>query len=75
MSDSNTKMQQFEVQGMHCNSCALSIDWEVEDVEGVVDSTTSYAKGTTQVVFDESKASMDAILGAIKTAGFEARPV
>ena len=63
------------IDGMHCNSCAMSIDWEVEDVDGVSDSSTSYAKGLTRVTFDPRTVSADMILAAIGRAGFTGRRV
>ena len=64
----------YKIQGMHCTSCAMTIDWEIEDVEGVEEASTSYAKALTSVTYDPSRASDEAILAAIKRAGFEATP-
>ncbi|MEP7166730.1 MAG: heavy-metal-associated domain-containing protein [Candidatus Woesebacteria bacterium] len=44
----------FKTSGMHCVSCALNIDGALEDVSGVLSSTTSYAKSQTTVEFDEN---------------------
>ena len=73
MSASN--QQQFRIEGMHCSSCAMSIDMEIEDVEGVSDASTSFAKATTVVTFDPQRASSDQIVAAIKRAGFEPQPL
>jgi copper chaperone CopZ len=45
----------FKIDGMHCTSCSMSIDGELEDTEGVVESKTSYAKAKTTVVYDPTK--------------------
>lgn len=63
------------IDGMHCNSCAMSIDWEVEELDGVSDSSTSFAKASTRVTYDPSRVAPDAILAAVERAGFTARPI
>lgn len=65
----------FGIDGMHCNSCAMSIDWEVEEVEGVSESSTSYARGSTRVTYDPRAVTTEAILDAIGRAGFGGRLV
>ncbi len=60
----------FKISGMHCASCAMSIDGELEDMG--VESKTSYAKSETEVTFDESKISIESIIGAIRKLGYEA---
>lgn len=42
------------VSGMHCSSCALSIDNALEDIPGVLESHTNYAKGETVVRVNDS---------------------
>ncbi len=47
--------KKFKITGMHCTSCAMNIDGELEDTEGVKESSTNYAKQETEVEFDEKK--------------------
>jgi len=61
---------EFSIDGMHCTSCAMSIDWEVEEVDGVADSSTSFAKRTTRVTYDPDKVLTETLLAAIGRAGF-----
>jgi copper chaperone len=70
----STVKHTFVVSGMHCNSCAISIDWELEDVEGVACARTNYPKGRTEVTFDPSRVSPQDILDVITRAGFTAAP-
>lgn len=72
MSQPNT--QRFSIQGMHCTSCAVSIDWEIEDVEGVELAKTNFADAVTEVTFDAARVSTDDILAAVTRAGFTAQP-
>ena len=65
----------FAIAGMHCASCAMSIDWELEDLDGVTEARTSYARGTTEVSFDPSRVTVETIIDTIAHAGFTAEAV
>lgn len=62
----------LKIIGMHCTSCTLNIDGELEDTEGVKSASTSYAKQQTEVEFDEGKITQDKIIGIIKSLGYRA---
>ncbi len=68
MSDVVKKL--YSIQGMHCASCAMSVDWALEDLDGVAEASTSYAKGHTQVAFDPTRVDESAIRAAIVGAGY-----
>lgn len=59
---------------MHCTSCAILIDGDLEDLDGVKSSKTNYAKGETEVEFDLEEISEDKILEVIKKSGYTALP-
>lgn len=61
----------FKISGMHCTSCALSIDIELEDLKGIKESNTNYAKQQTKVVFDENKIKLVEITEKISEVGYE----
>lgn len=42
----------LQIQGMHCASCAMNIDGELEDL-GVIRSHTQYARSETVVEFEQ----------------------
>ncbi len=65
-----TKTIILKIQDMHCTSCAMNIDGELEDTPGVISSTTNYAKSLTQVEFDEQKVNVGQLLESIKRAGY-----
>ncbi|MCX4632436.1 heavy metal-associated domain-containing protein [Streptomyces sp. NBC_01443] len=44
-----TTRMEFAVTGMHCNSCGLLIDDEIEELPGVTSSTTDFRKERTVV--------------------------
>ena len=65
----------LKITGMHCTSCAMNIDGELEDnVEGVKSASTNYAKQETEVEFDEEKVKLDKIIQQIKETGYQATP-
>lgn len=53
----------------------MNIDGELEDTKGVKEVNTSYAKGQTEVTYDEKLVDQDEIIEAIKTAGYTANPL
>lgn len=64
--------KKFKITGMHCSSCAITIDMDLEDLEGIKSSSTSYAKAETEVEFDPGKVSDNLILETIKKSGYTA---
>lgn len=60
----------FKISGMHCVSCSMNIDGELEDMEGVRSATTSYAKATSVVEFDPEKTSVEAIVATVARLGY-----
>ncbi|MFH1187221.1 MAG: heavy-metal-associated domain-containing protein [Candidatus Levyibacteriota bacterium] len=68
-------IKKFKIKGMHCSSCAMNIDGELEDTEGVGKASTSFAKQTVEVEYDSDKISDKKIAKVIKTAGYEAMPL
>ncbi len=65
----------FKINGMHCTSCAMNIDGELEDTQGIKESNTNYAKSQTEVEFDPEKISDKTIVEIIKKVGYKANPV
>ena len=65
----------FTIIGMHCSSCAMSIDGDLEDyVTGVISAKTNYAKQVCEVEFDEG-VKLDDIVNQIKKTGYQAEVV
>ena len=58
---------------MHCSSCALTIDMDLEDLEGVKRANTSYARGETEVELDPEKVRDELIIQTIKQSGYEVK--
>lgn len=58
------------VEGMHCTSCGLLIDDELEDIPGVRSSSTDVRAGRTTVrVAEGADVDTAALLAAVEGAG------
>ena len=57
---------------MHCASCAMNIDGELEDSNKIISVTTSYAKAKTVVEFDPGVISEQEIKDLIQKVGYTA---
>lgn len=57
----------FKIKGMHCPSCAMNIDGELEDVAGVTSATTSYAQSRTKVTYDPLKVTQGTLMKVIES--------
>ena len=66
------KKIKLKIEGMHCTSCAMNIDGELEDTEGVKQSNTNYAKQQTEVEFDPDRLTDNQIIELIKKVGYNA---
>jgi copper chaperone CopZ len=64
--------KKFKVGGMHCVSCAMTIDFDLEDIDGVTSAKTSYATSECRVIYDEEKLDHQVIISKIKKTGYSA---
>ncbi len=65
--------KKLKIEGMHCSSCAMNIDFDLEDVDGIKSAKTSYAKQESEVEFEDEKVKVDKILETIKNTGYSAK--
>lgn len=63
----------LHIDGMHCSSCAINIEFDLEDISGVKSVQTNYAKQICLVEFDEHIISLKQIIAQIKETGYTAR--
>ena len=70
-----TKTITLSILGMHCSSCEMLIGSELEDIAGVEHFAISQPNESGSVTFDETRTSINAILAAVKAAGYEATVV
>ena len=62
----------LHIEGMHCVSCALAIDLTLEDLPGVREARTHFARMTTAVRFDPREVALPAIVAAVAATGYTA---
>lgn len=67
--------KKLKICDMHCVSCALNIDFDLEDLEGIKSAKTSYAKCECEVEFDEEKLKIEQIIQQIEKTGYKAIPI
>ncbi len=70
---SNIVKKKLKISGMHCSSCAMSIDMDLEELEGISESRTSYAKQETEVEFDQDILDIQKVIAAIEKTGYKAQ--
>ncbi len=51
----NKKLQQFELEGLNCSNCALKIEDEAKNIEGLEDVELNFAASTINLKADETK--------------------
>lgn len=58
--------------GLHCTSCSMLVDLTVGELAGVSDVKTDHATGDTTVRFDAAMISVEQIIDAIRSVGYDA---
>jgi len=61
----------FQLYGMHCVSCSMFIEGELEDMG--VEAKANYAKQLVEVTFDPIKTKEETIIGAIQKLGYQVK--
>lgn len=60
----------LKIDGMHCTSCSMNIDAELEDTAGVLEASTNYAKGQAVVEYDDAQVDPKKIKAVISELGY-----
>lgn len=64
----------FSIQGMHCVSCSLNIEGELEDTPGIFSANANYAHATCTVEYDPKVMDATAIVAIVKKIGYDLTP-
>ncbi len=64
------KKAKLKIIGMHCTSCAMSIDGDLEDTKGIKSAKTNYAKQECEVEFEEEVVTIEKILKVVDKTGY-----
>ncbi len=62
----------FDVEGMMCAACSAAVERSVSKLEGVESAQVNLLAKLLTAEFDESKTNSQAIIAAVKKAGFQA---
>lgn len=65
--------KKLKIAGMHCNSCVMNIEFDLEDL-GVKSAKASLTKQECEVEFDEEKLELDQVIKQIEKTGYQATP-
>lgn len=57
---------------MHCTSCAMVIDGDLEDTDGVKNVCTNFARSETEIEFDEEIIDEQVVVEIIAKSGYHA---
>ena len=69
---SATVKRKLKIEGMHCSSCAMSIDMDLEDLKGVKSANTNYAKQVSEVEYLDDDVTEEMLIAQIKKTGYKA---
>lgn len=59
----------ISTKNMHCTSCEILIEEELENMIGVKEVNSDYKKQETTVIFDAAFVSKEDVINAIKRVG------
>lgn len=68
---SNIKITEYKIDGLTCESCEANVNHEVNKLNGIVNSKTSYKKGNAIIEFDKTKTNEREIVIAINSTGYK----
>lgn len=68
------KQQTFDLFGMHCASCALTIEKKLKQLPGMKSVSVNFATNQAKVDYDCSWCDDQKIIEAVKQAGYQATP-
>ena len=66
------KKIKLKIIGMHCASCCLNIDGDLEDTKGIKSAKTSYASQVCEVEFEEEVITIEKITSQVEKTGYQA---
>ena len=61
----------LKLSGLHCSSCSMNIDGEIEELPGVYSVTTSYPKQESVINFDPKLVSPSKFHKVIEDLGYK----
>ena len=62
----------FDITGMSCSACSAAVERSVKKLDGIKNVEVSLLANSMTVEFDDAKTNEQAIIGAVKSAGYGA---
>ncbi|RME52640.1 copper chaperone [Candidatus Woesearchaeota archaeon] len=60
----NVREATLQVEGMTCSSCALGVEYQLKQVEGVIEAKIDYEEGGGFVRYDADRVALETIVSA-----------
>ncbi len=71
---SNTRKIVLEIDGMTCSSCAYGIEYQLKQLDGIIEANVSFSESIGEIIYDPSKISEEQIIKSkIFTAPYSAK--
>jgi len=69
----STQLTELElsVKGMTCSGCEAHVNHAVSQLDGIIESKTSYEGKSATITFDSNKTSKEAIIKAVNSTGYK----
>ena len=71
MPEPEKKKAELKIAGMHCATCAVSVEESLSQVEDVASAQVNFGTEKAHVEFDPSKVSLGTLEKAVKDAGYD----
>ena len=68
----NIQKINIKIEGMTCESCEHTINYSIGQLDGIISTESSFAKGNAIVEFDQTKISIKAIEETVNKTGYKA---
>lgn len=68
---SQIKREQFFISGMHCASCALTVEKAIKKVSGVKNVSVNFASEKAAVEFEEGAVNLESLKNAVLKTGYK----
>lgn len=65
--------KKLKIDGMHCSSCVMNIEFDLEDLQGIKSAKASLVKQECDVEFDEEIVSLEEIFKTVERTGYKAQ--
>ena len=66
------KSTELNIEGMHCQGCAKTVEMLLTAVPGVKTATASYADHGARIFYDPATVAPEALAAAVARAGYTA---